>query len=206
MSNARVPLLLTVFVVLVGALAYDFAVARPAVEAAYGSVMKMVEKRTTSKRGEDKIGPAEVQKELGRQPTSTTQEGLTKIETYQWRAGMPLRTYKLYVLYHGIKEPLLANVLKNEEPTKQDIASVESVDPDKAERLKSGPVMHGADDASPNSSPNSSPTRQDGGGSKEGNPDDSTKEPADKSSSEEPSADEPPTGLQSGDSNPGSRS
>lgn len=139
MANLRVGVLLVVFFVLLGALAYDFRVARPAAQAGYEKVIGLLEKRAKSRKGDAEFEPADVQRELGCAPSSTRQQGLTTIETYSWRGGMPLRTYNLYVLYQGVSNPKLANALQSE-PTDKEIASVEI--PATAQPMTAGPVLH----------------------------------------------------------------
>ncbi|MBM4004567.1 MAG: hypothetical protein FJ295_15010 [Planctomycetes bacterium] len=132
--------LLGVFVILLGALAYDFLWARPAVHQAYLAVNALVEKQAKTAVGKDLIGPAEVRQTVGRAHSSKRTEGTSTIETYEWRAGMPLRTYKLYVVYAGIERPFLAQAFENEEPSKADLGFVERVDFDKAAKLESEPT------------------------------------------------------------------
>lgn len=138
MSKYRPIILLAILAILGVALCYDMLVARPALTNGYETVMKMLE--GASFRVEDSVKPADVQKALGKTPTSTRQQGLTTVETYEYRAGFPLRTYKLYVLYQGLKNPMLHKVLANEEPTASDIMKVEVVTPDNAEEMKGEPV------------------------------------------------------------------
>ncbi|MFM2093479.1 MAG: hypothetical protein RIS70_603 [Planctomycetota bacterium] len=140
MSKHRPKILLAILAILGLALCYDQFVARPALSKGYETVMKLLDPAGGSFRVDQSVGPKQVQEALGQSPTNTRQQGLTTIETYEYRAGFPLRTYKLYVLYQGVKNPLLQKVLQNEEPASSDIMSVELVTPDKAEKMTNEPV------------------------------------------------------------------
>ena len=97
-SSKRLGILLVVLATALAAMGYDLYVARPAVAAAYRAILAENGKAyaTPGKKFTNK----DVQKLIGKTPakTMTNADGNT-VEVYQWRAGIPIRTYDLFAIY-----------------------------------------------------------------------------------------------------------
>ena len=144
-SSARPFILLAILVVALGALAYDRLIARPAAEKGYQEVMKLSELRSMSARGEDSIGPAEVQAKLGKKPANTEQKDRYMIETYNWRGGALVKSHFVKVIYTGGDKPLLYTALLNEEPSEENLPTNKVISADKADpRPEGGPTAAGS--------------------------------------------------------------
>ena len=97
-SSKRLVILLCILALGLAGMGYDQYVARPAVEAAYQSIIE--------KHGEINASPGktftnkDVQELIGKTParTLTNPDGNT-VEIYQWRAGLPIRTHDLFAIY-----------------------------------------------------------------------------------------------------------
>ena len=97
-SSARLVVLLCILAVALVAMGYDRLVARPAVDAAYSAIAaKNVEINATPNAV---FTNTDVQDLIGRKParTFTNPDGNT-VEIYQWRSGLPIRTFDLYAIY-----------------------------------------------------------------------------------------------------------
>lgn len=103
-SLIRQVVLIVVLLIFGGALAYDYLVARPAVEDAFEKVSKLEE----SNAGRD-----DVIEELGKPSESIKKDGLITDE-YRFRSGMIFRTYKVYVVYTGAG--MIKSITKNQLP------------------------------------------------------------------------------------------
>lgn len=125
-GNTRTLVLVGVLVVGVALLGYDFYVARPACDAGYAKVQALLESRMGKGHGKDVIGPADVQKAVGFAPASQEKKDDYLIETYQWRGGAMIRSYKVYAVYRGGQNPKLHNVLQNEYPPDEILPSAVS--------------------------------------------------------------------------------
>jgi len=97
-SSKRLGIMLVVLAVGLAAVGYDRYVARPAVTAAYASILAENGKvyTTPGKTFTNK----DLQKLIGKMParTLTDADGNT-VEIYQWRAGLPIRTHDLFAIY-----------------------------------------------------------------------------------------------------------
>jgi len=99
--------LLGLLVVLIGWYSYDYFVAKPSTMAADTAIQKLADERNKqgikaedgTKLGDGRVVSADIQKLLGRAPSSTKQEKEYTVETYWWYS-MPHRNY-LSVLYVG---------------------------------------------------------------------------------------------------------
>jgi hypothetical protein len=110
----RLYFLLAILALMLGALWYDYMVARAGVSSAYDQISTL---NTTmnSARSLEVTEVSHVQETLGRQPTRIIQNGIYTIEVYEWAAGMPvkinafqedeptfgLRTHDYYAVYRG---------------------------------------------------------------------------------------------------------
>ncbi|MFM2092964.1 MAG: hypothetical protein RIS70_88, partial [Planctomycetota bacterium] len=85
MSKHRPKILLAILAILGLALCYDKFVARPALAKGYDTVMKLLDPADGNFRIDQSVGPKQVQEALGKAPNNTRQQGLTTIETYEYR-------------------------------------------------------------------------------------------------------------------------
>lgn len=83
---------------MVGALWYDYKVARPAVDSAYARIGKLNEE-VNSNSGRTYMTEKDVQAELARAPSETFTEDRYFVEVYSWRAGLPIKTHNYYAVY-----------------------------------------------------------------------------------------------------------
>ena len=105
-SSKRLVILLCILALGLVGMGYDQYVARPAVEAAYQSIIE--------KHGEINATPGktftnkDVQELIGKTParTLTNPDGNT-VEIYQWRAGLPIRTHDLFAIYKTQDDALM---------------------------------------------------------------------------------------------------
>ena len=140
-SSPRLFVLLGILIVAIGALAYDYKIARPGAENGYAEVMKLAELRSQSKHGDDAIGPSQVQAKLGKQPAHVEKTDRYMIETYNWRSGALVKAYFVKVVYIGSTNPVLYTALINEEPKDENLPSNRIPTADDADpRPKDGPV------------------------------------------------------------------
>jgi hypothetical protein len=97
-SSKRLGILLCVLAISLAAMGYDRFVARPAVTAAYAAIIAEND-RVNAKPGET-FTNKDVQKLIGKSPAETlTTPDKNTVEIYQWRAGLPIRTHDLFVVY-----------------------------------------------------------------------------------------------------------
>jgi hypothetical protein len=97
-SRLRVVVLFIVLAVLLGALWYDRMVARAAVVDAYAAVSELNSEMLSSS-GHQFTTNLDVQKRLGKAPSSTYTDGGYLVEVYQWQAGVPFKTHKYFAVY-----------------------------------------------------------------------------------------------------------
>lgn len=98
-SRIRLLVLLGLLGVMLGALWYDYKVARPAVENAYSRIA-LLNTEINSRSGKQYMTNQDVQKELKRAPMETfTTDGGYMVEVYGWRSGLPTKTHKYYAVY-----------------------------------------------------------------------------------------------------------
>lgn len=99
-SKASSFVLYVLLAVMLAALAYDYGVARPAVEKAYALVD---EKAAEYDNDPDKsLGREEVAELLGRPADDTFDNGTSTVDVYQWRSGLLFRNHDLYVSYKNV--------------------------------------------------------------------------------------------------------
>ena len=69
---------------------------------------------------------------LGRKPSKSTSENGVTTEVYTWRAGLPWKTYNIYVVYaeRKNKKPRLENAFLNEAPSDLSVQSESENSPD----------------------------------------------------------------------------
>ncbi len=119
-KNVRIALF-ALLGVLVIAIAYDYLYARPAVDKAYDKIAALNNDMNVS-AGAKVLKSDDIHAALGRQPTTVLKEDPFTIEVYQWRAGLPWRTYDYYVVYVGQKELAFSTHFKNERMPMENLA------------------------------------------------------------------------------------
>ena len=99
-SNRRTRLfvLLSTFALLCIALAYDYQVARASVRMAHGNVTELSVLHNAVPRHEILTNKM-VSKSIGKDPSSTFQDGRYTVEVYSWPSGLPFRHYHLYTVF-----------------------------------------------------------------------------------------------------------
>ncbi|MEM8668707.1 MAG: hypothetical protein AAGG48_14395 [Planctomycetota bacterium] len=97
-GSKRLLILLGILGIGLVGLGYDRVIARPAVEAAYDSLLAENEKLNAS--GTDVLNDSSVRDLLGCEPAEMFDDtNGDKVEKYSWRAGMPIKTHDLFVVY-----------------------------------------------------------------------------------------------------------
>lgn len=96
-SRTRSALLFGLLAVMIGALAYDYKVARPSVELAYTQLVDL--NIAVNADPNDKVTPERVAEALGKSPSETFKDLSDTVEVYSWRGGLFFRSHKLYVAY-----------------------------------------------------------------------------------------------------------
>lgn len=109
-NPVRLIVLLAIFGLALVGLLYDYCIARPAIQKAGKEVEGLLEGKTPDPDGDGIVTADEVQSVLGRKPAEVEPLSNGKIEIYQWRSGLPYRSYKLWVVYAGKQLPLLHSV------------------------------------------------------------------------------------------------
>jgi hypothetical protein len=140
----RQGVLIAILLIVGGALAYDYLVARPAKDTAY------------EKAGELEDSGAfreDVLKELGEPSVTIKKQGGISIDQYNFRSGAIFRTYKVYLVYSDIGR--LLDSTRDKEPEEMSLA-----DDDGSEASKS--------DNSPTGASNLADSGRDDGGSNDG--------------------------------------
>ena len=90
-SPMRLGILLLVLALCIGALVYDYKVARPGSEAANAKIQSFVEHRNQmSVKEAGPVTSVDIQKELGRSPTWIEKEPTYTVEWYCWWGKIPL--------------------------------------------------------------------------------------------------------------------
>jgi len=117
MSPLRIILFL-ILVTMIAALVYDWYVARPAADAAYATVEKLVTESAAKPADEGQATRDDVQKAIGKEPSVELDKDWYFVEEYHWIRGLPWQSYYVTVIYNkkdGGKTFTLANVEKNQE-------------------------------------------------------------------------------------------
>ena len=127
-------ILFGILLYLICALPYDYFVARPGQVKAWEKLYNERAEPGHPKFDENEkpgllqlknVGSGDVEttndtvaEALGRQPSKSTSESGVLTEVYSWRAGLPWKTYNIYVVYaeRKQKKPRLENAFLNEAP------------------------------------------------------------------------------------------
>jgi hypothetical protein len=117
-------ILLLVLALCIGALVYDYKVARPGSEAANAKIQSFVQQRNQmSVKEAGPVTSVDIQKELGRSPTWIEKEPTYTVEWYCWWGKTPLlstRRHYITVLYVGDDRRFSAQQL-NGPPAEDDL-------------------------------------------------------------------------------------
>ena len=97
-GGSRQTVLLVLLGVMIVALAYDYTVARPNVDAAYDKIVtKSMQVNSKSTEVLTNMGVREL---LEMEPSETLEEANGDlVEVFSWRSGLPIRTHNLYAVY-----------------------------------------------------------------------------------------------------------
>lgn len=80
-----------------GALVYDYAVARPNVEHAYEQITQRYEEVNATPA--EMLTNEDIRRLLDKQPARTFTDAGDRVEVFSWVSGFPLRTHDLYVVF-----------------------------------------------------------------------------------------------------------
>ncbi len=200
-SNAtmiRQLVLIGVLVAVGGAAAYDRMSARPGAEDAYKKIQDSADERIGSSA--PPLNSEDVQKIIGKAPSYSKAGPNKYVEKYTWMAGLPWRSYYIWVVYSPLeqksieanKKPLFEMHFLNEAlpaDADPDLVAERTFAPPPSEPIGAGapgaggPAAGGADDASKGRS-----RRPAGETPEEGTPD---KPAEDKPAEEKPAEDKP---------------
>ncbi len=80
------------------ALAYDYAVARPAVETAYNAIA--ARSTEVNAKSTEVFTDSDVRKLIGKEPSKTFNDANGDVvEVFSWRSGLPIKTHDLFAVY-----------------------------------------------------------------------------------------------------------
>jgi hypothetical protein len=137
-------LVLIGLLILVGAAAvYDRKVARPACDEAYDKLQRLADERIASRDAPPTN--EDVKKAFGKEPSQTENPSDDiYLEKYTWLAGLPFRSYYIWVVYTPRTEgaPLFQVHFKNEEVPKEFLGR-NGAPPDSSTPLPGDPVSAG---------------------------------------------------------------
>lgn len=122
-SPVRLLILVLLLLLVATAFAYDRKIAGPACEAGQKIVLELLQQQQ-SQPGKITASFAEVQKALGKEPSSRADNEYYALETYSWRRGSLFQTYSIRVIYRKDKDGYFAVdgvTLPNEEPTESQL-------------------------------------------------------------------------------------
>lgn len=144
-SPARLIVLLILLGVAIGALFYDFTVAKPGIEAAETKLSEFVDER--NKLGVKEGGtvtPADVHKELGMQPTWVDKHDAQnyEVEYYCWWGPVPvlnMRRHYLAVVYVGEGTRRISSHYKNERPPREALPILDDSSAKQGDELLAAP-------------------------------------------------------------------
>ncbi len=97
-GGIRSKVLVAILLIGLVALAYDYKVARPAVETAYNAITS----RSTevNAKSTEVFTDLDVHKLLGKEPSKTFNDANGDVvEVYSWRSGLPIKTHDLFAVY-----------------------------------------------------------------------------------------------------------
>jgi hypothetical protein len=111
----RQVVLVAILLIVAGAAVYDYRVARPGCHAAYEKIGDMADKRARSSDGP--LTNTEIQAALDKKPTETISGANSYAEKYSWMAGMPFRSYFIWVVYSARSDgdPVFQTHFENED-------------------------------------------------------------------------------------------
>jgi hypothetical protein len=119
--------LIAVLLIVGGALAYDYLVARPAAQAAFDKADELWKSRGQRK---------EVIEELGEPSATFKKENDFSIDLYSFRSGVLFRTYKVYIVYAGTG--LIESISKDKEPEEMNMPDADDSEASKSDNSPTG--------------------------------------------------------------------
>ena len=120
-SRVRQKILFIILFLAIGALVWEYKVAKPKSEEAWEAVTGMLNSNFSS-GGEVTNTNEDVANAIGKSPAETKPDEHQAIEIYKWRRGLPFRSYEIQVLYEKKSDGqlFLKNAMFNE-PLPQEI-------------------------------------------------------------------------------------
>ena len=97
-GNVRLVILFVLLAAAIGALFYDYKIARVAVESAYADVEKMNDSLNSSSERRPTTS-SDIQKTLNRKPSTIVRHSPFTVETYHFASGVPFRSHKYFAVY-----------------------------------------------------------------------------------------------------------
>ena len=116
-------ILILLLLLVAGAFGYDRKVAGPACEAGQKKILELLAQQQ-AQPGKVTASFAEVQKTLGKKPSSRIDKEYYSIETYSWMRGSLFQTYFIRVIYRKDRDGALAVdgvTAPNEEPSESQL-------------------------------------------------------------------------------------
>jgi hypothetical protein len=149
-SSARLIVLLGLLGLAIGAFVYDYAGARPGVDAAEKKIGEFVDARNRmSVKDGGRVTPDDIHKELGMQPTWVDKHDADQyeVEYYCWWGPVPvfnMRRHYISIVYIGDEPRRFSSHYKNEVPPREALPILDpQPDPDPSAALDT-PVAEGA--------------------------------------------------------------
>jgi hypothetical protein len=96
-GGTRKVILYGLLALMVAALAYDFLVARPAVNAAYDKIAAASVE--INAKGNEYLSNTDVQELIGKKPAETFMDGTQSVEVFKWTGGLIVKPHRLYAVY-----------------------------------------------------------------------------------------------------------
>ena len=122
-NPVRLMILILLLLLVAGAYGYDRKVAGPACEAGQKKILGLLAQQQ-AQPGKVTASFAEVQKTLGKKPSSRIDKEYYSIETYSWMRGSLFQTYFIRVIYRKDRDGALAVdgvTAPNEEPSESQL-------------------------------------------------------------------------------------
>ncbi|WP_182866687.1 hypothetical protein [Stieleria mannarensis] len=106
-GGARKIVLYGLLGLMVAALAYDYLVARPAVNTAYDQIAEA--SMAANRKGAGFLSNEQVRELIGKQPVETFNDGRYTVEVFHWPGGLIVKPHKLYAVYMKNGDGLMFN-------------------------------------------------------------------------------------------------
>ncbi|MEM0924734.1 MAG: hypothetical protein AAGJ83_01730 [Planctomycetota bacterium] len=112
-----------VLLVMLGALGYDYLVARPSVDSAFDRVSEASQKANAS--ADDYLSRAEVSELIGKGPADTFMDGSMSVEEFRWMGGLIVKPHRLFVVYKKTDDDWMVSSLSKAVYDKSNVGSNE---------------------------------------------------------------------------------